>query len=41
VLLVVTRARPAPPTPNGWRLVAEVTRPTERAERTLVYRRGG
>lgn len=41
VLLVVTRARPAPPVPKGWRLVAEVTRPTERTERTLVYRRGG
>jgi 4-amino-4-deoxy-L-arabinose transferase-like glycosyltransferase len=41
VLLVVTRALPAPASPKGWRLAAEVTRPTERAERTLIYRRGG
>ncbi len=38
-LLRVTRARPAPPAPAGWELVAEVRRPTDRDELTQVFKR--
>jgi hypothetical protein len=38
-LVLVTRARPLPAAPAGYRLVAEVQRPAERDERTLVFRR--
>ena len=38
-LLRVTRRRPAGPPPQGWTLVAEVQRPTERGEVTSIYRR--
>jgi len=38
-LVVVTRARPLPTPPPGYESVAEVQRPAERDERTLVYRR--
>jgi hypothetical protein len=38
-LVRVARRRPAPPPPPGWKLVAEVQRPTERGEVTAVYRR--
>ena len=38
-LLQVTRQRPYPAVPAGWERIAEVRRPTERDEVTLVYRR--
>lgn len=38
-LLLITRARPLPEPPPGYRLVAEVQRPAEREERTLVLQR--
>jgi hypothetical protein len=38
-LLRVTRARTRPPPPAGWAPLTEVRRPTEREERTLLYRR--
>ena len=38
-LLHVTRTKPSPPEPPGWRLAAEVRRPTERDEVTQVFRR--
>lgn len=38
-LILITRARPLPAAPAGYRLVAEVQRPAERDERTLVFRR--
>ena len=37
--LRVSRSRVAPPEPAGWTLMADVRRPTERDEATLVYRR--
>jgi hypothetical protein len=37
--LRVSRSRVAPPEPAGWAFVADVRRPTERDEATLVYRR--
>jgi 4-amino-4-deoxy-L-arabinose transferase-like glycosyltransferase len=40
-LLQLTRARADPAAPTGWTLQAEVMRPTDREERTLVYRRTG
>lgn len=39
--IVVTRARPLPAPPLGFEKVAEVQRPAEREERTLVFRRAG
>jgi 4-amino-4-deoxy-L-arabinose transferase-like glycosyltransferase len=39
--LRVSRSRVAPPEPAGWAFVADVRRPTERDEATLVYRRIG
>ncbi len=39
VLLRVTRARPVPAPPEGWTLLTEAKRPTDRDELTLVYRR--
>ncbi|CAD5373955.1 conserved membrane hypothetical protein [Rubrivivax sp. A210] len=39
VLLRVARGRPLPSPPAGWQQVAEVKRPTDRAEVTLVYER--
>lgn len=39
VLLRVTRNPLQSPTPVGWQRVAEVLRPTDRAETTLVYRK--
>ena len=38
-LVIVTRARPLPAAPAGYERIAEVQRPTEREERTLVFRR--
>ena len=38
-LLRVTRLRTLPPPPDGWTLAADLRRPTDRDERTLVYRR--
>ena len=38
-LLRVTRAKPAPPPPLGWRAIANVRRPTDRDEVTQVFRR--
>ena len=38
-LLRATRLQTPPPTPAGWQLVAQVRRPTDRVEMTLVYRR--
>ncbi len=38
-LLRVTRAPTPPAPPAGWQLVAQVKRPTDRVEVTLVYRR--
>lgn len=38
-LLQVTRQRPLPPPPEGWERLAELRRPTDRDERTLVHRR--
>lgn len=38
-LLAINRTRPLPPAPAGYMLVAEVRRPYEREERTLVFRR--
>jgi hypothetical protein len=38
-LVVVTRARPLPGPPAGYERVAEVLRPAERDERTLIFRR--
>ncbi len=38
-LLQLTKLRTAPPPPSGWELVAEVRRPTDRDELTLIYRR--
>lgn len=38
-LLLVARARLAPPAPPGWRLEAQFRRPTERNETAAVYRR--
>ncbi len=35
----VTRLRPLPAAPGGWRLVGQARRPTDRDEVTLVYRR--
>jgi len=40
-LVLVTRARPLPAPPPGYEAVAEVQRPAERDERTLVFRRRG
>jgi len=40
-LVLVTRARPLPASPPGYEAVAEVQRPAERDERTLVFRRRG
>ncbi len=37
--LLVTRQRPRPAAPEGWVLVAEARRPTDRDEVTLVFRR--
>lgn len=37
--LQINRTRVVPPAPAGWAFVAEVRRPTERDEATLVYRR--
>lgn len=37
--LRVSRSRVAPPEPAGWAFVADVRRPTDRDEATLVYRR--
>ena len=39
VLLRTTRAKLLPPPPAGWQLVAQVKRPTDREELTLVYQR--
>ncbi len=39
-LLRVTRSRHLAPLP-GWEAIADLRRPTERGERTLVYRRAG
>jgi hypothetical protein len=39
--LVITRARPMPAPPPGFEQVAQVRRPAEREERTLVFRRIG
>jgi hypothetical protein len=39
--LRISRSRVAPPEPAGWAFVADVRRPTEREEATLVYRRIG
>jgi hypothetical protein len=38
-LLKVTRLKGPPLAPPGWELMAELRRPTEREERTLVFRR--
>jgi hypothetical protein len=38
-LVYVTRQRPLPAPPAGWQQVADLQRPTDREERTLVYRR--
>jgi hypothetical protein len=38
-LVRVARRRPVGPPPPGWKLVAEVQRPTERGEVTSIYRR--
>ena len=38
-LIVITRARPLPNAPPGYESVAEVQRPAERDERTLIFRR--
>ena len=38
-LLRVTRQKGPPAAPSGWELVADLRRPTEREERTLVFRR--
>lgn len=38
-LLLVTRSRPLPAPPPGYEQIAEVQRPAEREERTLVYQR--
>jgi hypothetical protein len=38
-LLRAFRERAAPPAPEGWRLVGQTQRPTDRDETTLVYRR--
>ncbi len=40
-LVLITRTRPLPATPPGYERVAEVQRPAERDERTLVFRRIG
>jgi 4-amino-4-deoxy-L-arabinose transferase-like glycosyltransferase len=40
-LIVVTRVRPLPGPPPGYERVAEVLRPAERDERTLIFRRIG
>lgn len=37
--IVVVRSRVAPPPAEGWTLVAQVRRPTERNEVTAIYRR--
>ncbi len=37
--LVITRARPLPAPPPGFEKLAEVQRPAEREERTLIFRR--
>jgi hypothetical protein len=38
-LIQVTRSQPRPSAPPGWEPLAETTRPTDREELTLVYRR--
>jgi len=38
-LVLITRTRPLPATPPGYERIAEVQRPAEREERTLVFRR--
>ena len=38
-LIIVTRARPLPAAPAGYERIAEVLRPSERDERTLIFRR--
>jgi len=38
-LVMITRARPLPSAPPGYEQIAEVQRPAEREERTLVFRR--
>ena len=38
-LLKVTRQKMLPEVPSGWGLVADLRRPTDREERTLVFRR--
>jgi hypothetical protein len=38
-MVQVARSRRAPLAPAGWRLVAEVQRPTERGQVTAIYRR--
>jgi hypothetical protein len=40
-LVLITRARPLPDAPAGFERVAEVLRPAERDERTLIFRRQG
>lgn len=40
-LVMITRARPLPSAPPGYEQIAEVQRPAERDERTLVFRRSG
>jgi 4-amino-4-deoxy-L-arabinose transferase-like glycosyltransferase len=40
-LLAISRARPLPAAPPGYEAVAELRRPYEREERTLVFRRVG
>ncbi len=40
-LVLITRSRPQPATPPGYERLAEVQRPAEREERTLIFRRLG
>lgn len=40
-LVLISRTRPLPAAPPGYERIAEVQRPTERDERTLVFRRVG